>query len=136
MVELIIRDSLGSGSFSTSAPTSPVGPSAPPYGERAPSSQVRAPAGPVERQSSFPKSYVESSHRREWFERLDRARENDVVNAPQSENTPAYDDEHAAMEEDEVITLERGNSPVLCDCFVWLDNGDNRSFDLGSNILT
>ena len=111
MVELIIRDSLGSASFSTSAPTSPVGPSAPPYRERAPSSQVRASAGPVERQSSFPKSYVESSHRREWFERLDRARERENdVNDPQSQNAPGYSDESAPMEEDEVITLERGKS--------------------------
>ena len=91
----------------------------PSYGERAPSSQVRAPVGPVERQSSFPKSYVESSHRREWFEKLDRARERENdVNASDSQNVPAYDHEQAPMEEDEVITLERGK----------LKNGSKNNF--------
>lgn len=39
---------------------------------------------PIERQRSFPKSYIESTHRREWFENHEKVDEN---SAP-SPNTP------------------------------------------------
>ena len=65
---------------------------------------------------SFPKSYVESSHRREWFEKLDRARENNPAASDDGETgfNPATSDDGETgltrddVHEDEVVTIERG----------------------------
>jgi hypothetical protein len=55
--------------------------------------------------SSFPKSYVESSHRHEWFEKLDRARETeeDVV----ADGDPV-DRADAQVVLDEVVEIRLG----------------------------
>jgi hypothetical protein len=47
---------------------------------------------------------VESSHRREWFEKLDRARENNPAASDDGEAGVTGNDVH----EDEVVTIERG----------------------------
>lgn len=92
LVELIMRESFGGGPQSTSSPTSPTG--------RGPGDNLsggRPHLGPVERQSSFPKAYVDSSHRREWFEKLDNAKEEDT----------AKDEDQPVNEEDKVFTMEK-----------------------------
>lgn len=66
LVELVIRQnaSNSSGSGSSSGPSSGQGQPEQP----APSSSSRR--APEERQKSFPKAYVESTHRHEWLEKM------------------------------------------------------------------
>ena len=101
LVELIIRES--GGGATSSAPTSPTT-------DSAPTSTSRRYDAPVERQTSFPKAYVESSHRHDWFEKLDRARDS---GDPEAEaDTPlaptAEDADADPVVLDEVVEIQRG----------------------------
>ena len=103
LVELIIRESGGGAPFTSSAPTSPTSASAP-------TSTSRRYDAPVERQTSFPKAYVESSHRHEWFEKLDRARESgEAETEAETPSARAAEDAGADLVvHDEVVEIQKG----------------------------
>ena len=78
LVELVIRQNAGSeaGSQQAQAPpnASSATPSASNPGSGTSSSSRRV---PTERQKSFPKAYVESTHRHEWLEKMENANQNE-----------------------------------------------------------
>ena len=79
LVELVIRQN--AGSEAGSQPQQPPRPQAPPSHASAsnpPSSGTSSRRAPEERQKSFPKAYVESTHRHEWLEKMENANQNDV----------------------------------------------------------
>jgi len=74
LVELVIRQHAGSEAGSTSAPPPT---SATPSASAPPSSSTSSRRAPEERQKSFPKAYVESTHRHEWLEKMENANQNE-----------------------------------------------------------
>ena len=72
-MELVIRENGGvSRPTSASAAGEPSSSTSP-----SPSNAAGSRRDPIERQRSFPKSYIESTHRREWFENHEKADEGD-----------------------------------------------------------
>ena len=86
LVELVIRQNASSSTVSGSggqqeSSSSSTRPTNPPAPVQSGSSSRRA---PEERQKSFPKAYVESTHRHEWLEKMnENANQNDAADQVQ-----------------------------------------------------
>jgi hypothetical protein len=99
LVELVILQNGGS-SLASSRSTGDLGPD---RGGRRPARQV----GPIERQRSFPKSYVESTHRHDWLAKME-------ASAEATEETPG------TSTEDDVEPLSGCSAADLVEDFVMI----------------